>query len=376
MIETLRRAGAAVTLLALVVTTAMTAGAASTPAATPGTATVTAGGAVPHYDHIFVIVEENKDFDEIMSGGNAPNIQRLAKAYGSAAQMYGERHPSQPNYVSLVGGDNFGIADDDGWPCVPGNPKKLPYCSSAKKPGYVAHNVDAPNLGTQLRAKKLDWRAYLENLPQPGSLDVVSPPPGFYAAKHTAFTNFKSTTDMSAADRAKHLVGFDALHADLVSGKVPAFALVIPNLCNEMHGMVPGKGVPADCGYESKGLIPRGDAEAGKLVAQIQASPLWKASGNAAIVVTFDENDGTVDKPNTCCVTNADGHNPGGGHIATVVITNHGPRGLSDPTPYDHYSLLRTIEDALGAGGHLLHAGDATVVPMSPLFATAAPKQP
>jgi hypothetical protein len=373
MMKTLRRAGAAVTLLALVITTAVTPGAAATPAASPG-ATASGDGAVPHYDHIFVIVEENKDFGEIMSGSSAPNIQRLAKTYGLAAQMYGERHPSQPNYVSLIGGDNFGIADDDGWPCVPGNPQKLPYCGNAKKPGYVAHNVDAPNLGTQLIAKKLDWRAYLENLPKPGSLDVVSPPPGFYAAKHTAFTNFKSTIGMSATDLAKHLVGFDALQNDLKSGKVPAFALIIPNLCNEMHGMTPGKGVPADCGYDSKGLIPRGDAMAGKLVTQIQASPLWKGPGNTAIVVTFDENDGTVDKPNTCCVTNTDGHNPGGGHIATVVITNHGPRGVSDPTPYDHYSLLRTIEDALTLDGHLLHAGDATVVPMAQLFATAPPK--
>jgi phospholipase C len=375
MHETLRRASAAVSLLALFVTTAP-AGAA-TPAASPASASPSAprAGSVPHYDHIFVIVEENKDYDEIMSGSNAPAIQKLAKTYGSAAQMYGERHPSQPNYVSLVGGDNFGISDDDGWPCVPGNPKNLPYCPNAKKPGYVAHNVDAPNLGTQLLAKKLDWRAYLEDLPQPGSLAVTSAPPGFYAAKHTAFTNFKSTTDMSAADRAKRLVGFDALHADLKSGNVPAFALVIPNLCNEMHGMPPGKNVPSDCLFSSKGLIPRGDAEAGKLVAEIQASPLWKGPGNTAIVITFDENDGTVDHPNTCCVT-PDAHNPGGGHIATVVVTNHGPRGVSDPTPYDHYSLLRTIEDALRLDGHLLHAGDAAVVPMVPLFATGSPKQP
>ena len=242
MIETLRRAGAAAALLALALTTAMTPGAAATPAASPS-ATASGDGAVSHYEHIFVIVEENKDFDEIMTGGNAPNIQRLAKTY-------------------------------------------------------------------------------------------------------------------------------------LKSGKVPAFALVIPNLCNEMHGMNPGKGVPADCVYVSKGLIQRGDAVVGKLVTQIQASPLWKAPGNTAIVVTFDENDGSVDHPNTCCVTNGDGHNPGGGHIATVVITNHGPRGVSDPTPYDHYSLLRTIEDAFALNGHLLHAGDATVVPMAPLFATTPPKKP
>ena len=43
--------------------------------------------------------------------------------------------------------------------------------------------------------------------------------------------------------------------------------------------------------------------------------------------------------------------NPGGGWIPTIVITNHGVRGLKDATPYDHYSLLRTTEDASGLLG-------------------------
>jgi hypothetical protein len=55
-----------------------------------------------------------------------------------------------------------------------------------------------------------------------------------------------------------------------------------------------------------------------------------------------------------------------------VVITNHGPRGLSDDTPYNHYSLLRTIEDAFGPPEHLGHAADGAkgVVPMT-LFLTS-----
>jgi hypothetical protein len=62
--------------------------------------------------------------------------------------------------------------------------------------------------------------------------------------------------------------------------------------------------------------------------------------------------------------------NFGGGHIPTVVITNHGPRGVSDATPYNHYSLLRTIEDAFRLPEHLGHAADADkgVAAMSPLF--------
>lgn len=69
--------------------------------------------AVPKYDHILVIVEENKSYGTVLDHGYAPTIADLAKTYGVATQMYAERHPSEPNYVALVGDDTFGIADDD-----------------------------------------------------------------------------------------------------------------------------------------------------------------------------------------------------------------------------------------------------------------------
>ena len=52
------------------------------------------------------------------------------------------------------------------------------------------------------------------------------------------------------------------------------------------------------------------------------------------------------------------------------MITNHGPKGVRDDTPYNHYSLLRTTEDAFGISEHLNEAGDdaAGVVPMTKLF--------
>ncbi len=326
--------------------------------------------AVSHYDHILVIVEENKGYSTIFERGYAPTIANLAKTYGSATQMFAERHPSEPNYVALIGGDTFGIADDDAWYCIPGS--AAAFCKGSNTPGYVPHLVVGPNLATQLEAKGLGWRAYLENLPAPGSLAVVSPasdtlPAGLYAAKHTGFTNFVTTP--GDPKLAQKLVGFDALRADLRSGDVPAFALVVPNQCNEMHG-VGGPKSPPDCAGDDEGLVRRGDAYVRDLVAQIQASPIW-STGNTAIVLTWDE-DGKADRipgsVQSCCVP-VDDHNPGGGHIPTIVITNHGPRGLADPTPYDHYSLLRTIEDALGLDGHLRHADDVLVVPMTPLFA-------
>ena len=119
-------------------------------------------------------------------------------------------------------------------------------------------------------------------------------------------------------------------------------------------------------------LIWRGDSNVKRIVDAIVASPVWKAPSNSAIVITFDEDD--HGGKSGCCGTDPnDPSNSGGGHIATVVVTNHGPRGVVDATPYSHYSLLRTIEDAFGIQTHLQHAADPTVVPMLPLFAPTSP---
>ncbi len=350
-------------IIALAASLVLAAGAAPSPAQT----TTPRDADVPHYDHIFVLLEENKGTSTIIGSANAPQITNLAKAYGSATQMFAETHPSEPNYVAMLGGDTFGIKDDDGWFCTPGSTRTG--CTHASEPDYVAHLVDGPNLASQLHDKGLAWRAYLEDIPAPGSLEMISPatdtaPAALYAAKHTGFTNFASVH--KDPNLVEELVGFDRLHADLKAGNVPAFALVVPNQCNEMHG-IGGEKAPADCGKSGKGpLIARGDAYAGKLIAEIQASPVW-TKGNTAIILTWDE-DGGEDRVNgaskSCCVTDA--HNPGGGHIPTIVITNHGPRGVTDPTQYNHYSVLRTIEDALGLDGHIRHAAD--VAPMAPLF--------
>jgi hypothetical protein len=170
--------------------------------------------------------------------------------------------------------------------------------------------------------------------------------------------------------RAAHIVTFHELDADLALGHLPNFALIVPNQCNEMHGLG-GPTVPPDCqSQNTAGLIRRGDKEAGDLVARIQATPAWRSAQNVAIVITFDEGAGRT-REGCCAVTPDAPSNFGGGHIPTIVITNHGPRGVNDPTPYNHYSLLRTMEDAFGIPQHLGHAADEAkdVVAMAPLFA-------
>jgi hypothetical protein len=332
---------------------------------------------VPRYDHVFVIVEENKDYAQILDPAAAPNIAALAARYGDAAQFFAEVHPSEANYVAMLGGDTFGIHDDDAYFCKRGAAQ--PACAGAAEPGYVDHTIAARHLGDQLAAAHLSWKGYYENLPAAGSLAVTASDPSFdngtrktalYAAKHSGFINF---ADVQADPRrAAHMVGFDQLDRDLASGELPNFGLIVPNQCNEMHGLH-GDGVPADCdGADKAALIRRGDAYAGELVRRLQATPMWSGRGNVAIVITFDEGSGKT-REGCCGVTPDAASNFGGGHIPTIVITNHGPRGVRDDTPYSHYSLLRTLEDAFGLPEHLGHAADVSngVKPMVKLFETA-----
>jgi hypothetical protein len=326
--------------------------------------------AVPAYRHIFLIVDENKDADQIVGSPNAPGLSALASRYGTASAFDGEVHPSEPNYVAMLGGSTFGMHDDDAYYCKAGSDD--PACHRSDAPGYAPHTIDAPHLGTQLEAKGLTWKGYYESIPATGSLAVTgaseSNAPPWYASKHSGFINFRSV--LTDPRRAEHLVGLDQLQHDLDAGSAPSFGYIVGNLCNDMHGMGPGAHVPADCAYDPVGpLIRRGDNWAVNVVNTIVGSPLWASGDNVAIVVTWDESDSPA-RDGCCGVTPNAPSNFGGGHIPTIVITNHGPRGVVDPTPYNHYSLLRTIEDAFGIHDYLglAAASDKGVRPMLPLF--------
>lgn len=330
--------------------------------------------AVPPYAHIFVIVEENKDYGQVVGSADAPTITRLAREYGNATNFYAETHPSEPNYVALVGGYTYGIRDDDAFYCTPHDSDRS--CPNSDVPGYPNHTIDAPNLATQLQRAGLSWKNYNESLPNPGSLAVVARDPHahdvpasllVYASKHSGFVNFASV--QHDRQRAERLVGFDRFYSDLRTNRVPNFALVIPNLCNEMHGSGEPE-TPEDCQYAHLGrLIWRGDRNVARITQRIMESAVWRSNSNAAIVITFDENDsGSFEG---CCGNDpSDPANRGGGHIPTIVVTNHGPRHVADATPYSHYSLLRTIEDAFGIHDYLQRAGAPGVRPMLPLFRT------
>jgi phosphatidylinositol-3-phosphatase len=332
--------------------------------ATPAAVSATGSnrGAVPHYKHIIEIMMENQSYGTIIGNPSAPNINALAKKYALATNYFGVTHPSEPNYVANLGGSFFGIQDDNQFYCTPALAATDPMCTGTT----VNHTVSALSLADQLTAAGKSWKGYFQNLPYVDPGAVISSGPNangpytfkwpsntdaLYASKHNPFVNFTGT--QHALSR---MVPDNQLAVDLATRKLPNYSLVVPDQCNDMHGT-------GGCSSTDP-LIKAGDRYVGTTVSEIMASPLWR-DGNNAIVVTWDEDDfsDSGQLGTGCC-----GADPGGGHVATIVITNDGPRHLTDNTAYNHYSLLRTLEDAFGLT-HLAHAGDAAVPPMTPLFA-------
>jgi hypothetical protein len=266
-----------------------------------------------------------------------------------ATNYFGITHPSEPNYVAMLGGSTFGVNSD--------NP-------------YYTQKVNAQSLISQMDAAGISWKAYLQSLPHPGYQGICYPAKcngvpdidPLYVSKHVGISNF--TTSLNPADWSRQ-VPSGQLTNDLAANNVPRFSWIIPDECRDMHGDPP---YCVDSGSTSSGpvydpqdqhLVGIGDAYLGKVVSQITNASFW-SKGNNAFVVVFDEGDDSAG----CC-----GANPGGGQVAAIVVTNHGPRGLQDNNPYNHFSLLQTIQKSFGLGCLQATCDTANVHPMAPLFA-------
>ena len=328
--------------------------------ATPGVGSASSQDTIPHYQHIVEIMMENTSYGTIIGNSQAPNLNALANQYGLATNYFGVTHPSEPNYLTAVGGSFFGVQDDNQFYCTPALATSDPNCAGTT----VNHTVDAQSIADQLSAKGMTWKGYFQSLPAiagpvvkvgpnangPYTFKYPSASNALYASKHNPFINFTGTQDALA-----NMVSDTQLATDLASGTLANYSLIVPNQCNDMHGT-------GGCGATS--LITLGDSYVANTVNQVMSSKVWK-EGNNAIVITWDEDDFSDQGQlgTGCC-----GANPGGGHVATIVIRNHGATGHTvDNTAYNHYALLRTMEAAFGLPC-LAHACDSVVPTMNPLF--------
>lgn len=336
---------------------------------------------MPRLDHVFLIMMENHSYSEIYKSPNAPFITALAESANLATNYLGVGHPSLTNYLEVVGGSNFGIESDNppNWHgLAPGASKVNPIAGtgtdlatvSTTNPSVIEFPA-APYVGKtiadQLVAAGKSWKSYQESLPATGLVDGVNnsdgiysnlnfPGPGtlqnLYAVKHNPFVYFTSVQEGYDPNNGfGNVVDFNGIHgfyADLRAGKAPNFSFIAPNQCHDMHGIGNGSAV---CGNDAT-LLQMGDATVQQLVTAIKASDSWE-DGNNAIIVMWDEND----------------FKPTANQVPTIVETNYGVHGVASARPYNHFSLLKTLEAGFGLPC-LNHACDKNVSLMTDMFGT------
>lgn len=268
------------------------------------------GGTISHAatvppPHVFMIMMENLGTDHLLGNSNAPYSNSLIGRYGFASRYYAITHPSLPNYMALIAGDDFGIND--------GQTALL----------HTSTLVDA------MERKHLTWKAYMESLPHPGFTDVAAPTPiGPYARKHDPFMLIENIVNNPA--RRNRVVPASQLTPDLKSGHVPNLSFISPDLCHDMHG-ISGEGSP--CPGDHATWMRSGDTYLSHLVPRIMHSPAW--TSRSIIFIVWDESDSSNE---SCC-----GFSRGGGRVPAIVIAP-GMRHHTSKVPYNHYSLLRTLQ--------------------------------
>ncbi len=323
---------------------------------------------------IFVIMLENHSQSTVIGDPNAPFISGLADTYGEATNYYGVTHPSQPNYVATITGQ----LDINRMNDIPSN------------------HFDWPNLVDQLESHGRTWGAYMDSMPTAGYTGFTAPDSvALYTNKHNPFVLMDDV--LSSPARLAKIKPYTDLAKDLNSSHAPDFVWISPNQCNDMHGgvYVEIAGHPeTPCPYGSAvddefdaALKQKADSFVHGAVDTIRSSKAW--TGNSAIFILTDESDFSGSATDTdlwadvsgCCDSPGYGSAPGlpegyilidngshpwtgpfgGGLIPAIVVARNGVGGLKDATPYNHYSLLRTIEQVWGLG-YLGYAGDGANV--------------
>ena len=242
----------------------------------------------PRFDHVFILVEENHDYSDVIGNPAMPYLNRLADRYGLATQYYANTHPSIGNYFMLTVGDT--ITNDDDFS------------------GVVAHD----NIVRQLVAAGKTWKSYAEDLPTVG---YTGDGPGAYARRHNPLSYLSDV--VNDAVQRRRLVPLSQFAGDLANKALPNYAFIVPNLCHDAHS----------CGLDSADQWLRTN------IAPLIASPDFQRGG--LLIITFDEASGS-DKTR------------GGGRIAWVAVSGKSRHRYQSAALYQHQSTLRLTAEALG----------------------------
>jgi hypothetical protein len=272
---------------------------------------------VPRFDHVFLIYFENEDFDQIVGNtSQAPYFNRLIPRGSLLANFFAEEHPSDGNYLAFAGGSTFGIPLND---------------PLEENPQYT---ISARNIGDLVEAAHETWAGFLQSADGPCD-DTVH---GYYWDDDIPMLYFKDVRERPAYC-ADHLPPLAAFQPDLRSAATtPNFSWIGPDDCSDMEA----------CG------IRAGDEFLQQIASEIFRSPAWTRQ-RSLLIVTFDEDSYNEQRPAQ--------------RVPTLVLGSRGVRaGYVSTQRYTHYSLLRTVEAALGLG--TLTRNDKYATALNDVFTT------
>ena len=343
---------------------------------------------LPQIKHVWVIELENEGLGQSFGDRAAdPYLAVTLRHMGGLLQnYYAVGHDSLDNYVAQISGQapDHATQNDCGvWTKFrPANMIEKPF-GQLVGDGCV-YPASIPTLGNQLSAAHLTWKAYLQDMGNQPARDhttmtkqgpacghpMVGKPDDTegataadqYATRHQGFMYFESVIGNQAYCDA-HVLSFQPLLKDLSKASTtPSFSWLSPNLCMDGHD--------APCADGDPGGLTEINGFLHIWVPEILHSPAYK---NGLIMITFDE--GSTSQ--ACCGetpgTSPSHPNapepgmsgPGGGKVGALLLSPFIKPGTVSTVDYNHYSMLRTIEDIFG----LSHLGDAAMPQVKPFGA-------
>jgi acid phosphatase len=261
----------------------------------------TSGGGnptVPTVAHVFVVVEENHSFNDVVGNPNMPYFNSLISSGGLATQYFADAHPSLPNYFMLTAGAT--ITSDDNF----------------------TGTVSQDNVVRALTSAGKSWRCYAESLPAVGYLGGDT---GLYLRHHVPFTYFSDVQGSSA--QAANIVPFTQFATDLSNG-LPDYSFIVPDIYDDAHNCPGGA---ASC-TDTQQLAALDAWLQSNLDGLIKSA----AFQDSLVIITFDESEVSDTQY-------------GGGHVATVIVSPKAKAGYRSTRLYQHESVLRLSMEVLGA---------------------------
>jgi phosphatidylinositol-3-phosphatase len=251
------------------------------------TAPVAPNPSPARFGHVFLVVEENHSYSEVIGNSDMPYLNSLESQFGLATQYYANVHPSIGNYFMLTTGKMESL--DDAFS------------------GTVADD----NIVRELVKAGKSWKCYAENLPSAGYTGADSYP---YLKHHNPFAYLSDVVGSSQAD---NLVPFNEFSADLSSGTLPNFSFIVANVLNDAHD----------------GTLAQADDWLKQHIDPLVSSTTFQNDG--LLIIVFDESE-------------MSDLSHGGGHVAAVIVSSKAKKGFLSSTLFQHQSTLRLILSSLG----------------------------